>query len=87
MLLVDLITVLQMASSLRSVQPGLAAAGSSGAPLPQMTTLLYLLGSPHFRDVVASGALVTGLADILTRAVSSAGAWAGHQEVKVGRVR
>ena len=74
--------LLQMASSLRSIQPGSAAASSS-APLPQMATLLYLLGSPHFRDIAASGALVTSLADILTRAVSSAGAWAGHQEVKV----
>ncbi len=69
----------QIANSLRSRQHGTGA----GASLPQMPTLLYLLGSPSFRDVVVSGALIASLADILTRAISSASTWAGHQDVKV----
>lgn len=51
--------------------------------LPQMTTLLCLLGSTTLRDVVVSSALVASLADLLAQVVGGSAAWPGSQQVKV----
>jgi hypothetical protein len=70
---------------------GTGAAGGSASSSPShvlapLEALLQLLGSVAFRSVVVCDGLITGLADLLTRELSSkagAGGSAIHQELKV----
>lgn len=85
-----MLSCLQVGASLSALGQGSAPAGPSSAgaapalPLPpRMPTLLYLLGSPTFRGVAVSEALVVSLASLLT-AVLGSGA-PGLQDVKVWR--
>ena len=70
---------------------GSSSGGSSsyGGALQPLEVLQLLLSSATFRPVVVCDGLITGLADLLTRELSSSsvrgpGALAIHQDVKVG---
>ena len=73
-----------------AARAGGSAGGSSGSSgegaLAPLEALLLLLGSTSFRPVVVCDGLISGLADLLTRSVSSAGSSGAsqlEQDVKV----
>ncbi|EFN50873.1 hypothetical protein CHLNCDRAFT_141668 [Chlorella variabilis] len=69
---------------------GSGGAGSGGGVLQPLEALQQLLSSVAFRQVVVCDGLITGLADLLTRELSSSGSSAAsalHQELKASAAK